>query len=187
MLAPLVAVLCGLTLGSIAGGSLSNAFRSRLRWPVLLGAGLSIPTVIAYVAPDGADNVAWIAALTVSHILLIAFLLSNRNIAGFALIALGITANALVIVANGNMPVSAAAAERAGITTDVEDGTLKHEALTEEARLGPLGDTIPVPLARQVWSVGDVLLLAGFFQLAFGQVRPAGPTWIASGRKLSEP
>lgn len=93
------------------------------------------------------------------------FLAGNARLAGVPLIAAGLVANVLVILANGAMPVSTAAAERLGISDSrlqLVDDPL-HEPLTSATRFAPLADQIPValPWYPQVVSVGDVLVAAG--------------------------
>ena len=73
--------------------------------------------------------------------------------------AVGIFLNALVIALNGAMPVSTTAAEEVAPTQAV--GSIKHEPLTDDTVLPLLADRIAVSAFGQVWSVGDLLLLAG--------------------------
>ncbi|MFL6075078.1 MAG: DUF5317 family protein [Mycobacteriales bacterium] len=110
----------------------------------------------------------------VSAALMVAFLVRNRQIAGAGLIALGLLLNALVILLNGAMPVSAHAADKAGVhgTDDV-----RHERATGSTVLRPAGDVIPVPLpgVPEVVSAGDVLVAAGLAQFVFTALSGAQP------------
>jgi Family of unknown function (DUF5317) len=114
------------------------------------------------------------AGTAVSAVLMVAFLVRNRQIAGAALIALGLLLNALVILLNGAMPVSAHAAEKAGVhgTDDV-----RHERATGGTVLRPAGDVIPVPLpgVPEVVSAGDVLVAAGLAQFVFAALSGVQP------------
>jgi hypothetical protein len=55
------------------------------------------------------------AGLALSALAALAFCVRNVRIAGLPLVTLGLVANALVVVVNGTMPVSAAAARRANV------------------------------------------------------------------------
>jgi hypothetical protein len=115
--------------------------------------------------------------LVVSAGLVVAFLTGNRGLRGTGLVALGLLANALVVGANGAMPVSADAAARAGVgTADLIAGSdPRHVPAGPQTRLRWLGDVIPVPLPRVplVVSPGDVLVAAGLGQLVVaGMLRP---------------
>lgn len=92
----------------------------------------------------------------------------NRRIPGLWLIALGGGANFAAIAANGGvMPVHPRALEIAGIA----DSTVHFEnsVVVEGAPLWFLGDVFAVPASwplANVFSVGDVLILAGVFWFA---------------------
>ena len=90
------------------------------------------------------------------------FVWSNRAIPGLWLIGLGGASNLIAIGANGGvMPASPAAQAAAGLTAS---GGFENSAAVADARLSFLGDVFawpdPLPLAN-VFSIGDVLLLAG--------------------------
>jgi hypothetical protein len=99
---------------------------------------------------------------------------------GTGLVTLGLAANALVVLLNGAMPVSAHALARAQLSTqDLLAGQdPRHELADAGSALRPLGDVIPVllPWHPEVVSPGDVLVAAGLAQLVVvGMRRPAGP------------
>lgn len=79
------------------------------------------------------------------------------------LLVWGCILNFLVIAINGGMPVSP---EIAAATGRVFRPDLLHVS-TEGARLPWLGDVIPVPVLRQVISVGDALLMLGAVSAPF--------------------
>ncbi len=116
----------------------------------------------------------FLAALWVpAHALLLAataacaavFVWFNRGVPGLPLVGVGLAANALVVVANGAMPVSVAAAERAGLGVSALDlgEDSRHEPADGGTRLDWLADVVPfaLPGAPQVVSVGDVAVAAG--------------------------
>jgi hypothetical protein len=113
--------------------------------------------------------------LALSAGLVVWFLSRNRGIRGTGLVALGLLGNALVVGANGAMPVSRDASTRAGIgIQDLLTGQdARHEPAGASTRLRWLGDVLPVPLPLrpEVVSPGDVLVAAGLGQLvALGMV-----------------
>ena len=107
-----------------------------------------------------------------SQVLVGAFLVLNRRVAGIGLVAVGLGLNAVVVAANGAMPVSQTAIEIAGAESlsdprHVEHGVhLRNEALTPGTRLVPLSDVLPVPPLGKVLSLGDVVIAAGLLRLA---------------------
>jgi hypothetical protein len=121
--------------------------------------------------------------LAASAALVLAFLALNRSVRGVGLVALGLLANALVVTANGAMPVSPQAADRAGVgVLEVLVGDQRHELEGADTRLRALGDVIavPLPLRPEVVSAGDVLVAAGLGQLVVLGMRtglrsPTGP------------
>jgi len=114
--------------------------------------------------------------LAVSTALAAAFILANRRLAGIGVLGIGLALNATVTVANGAMPVSVPAAERVGLTEAdlrlLEDP--RHETVTPQTRLRPLADVLPVPVLREVVSVGDVLAGVGVGWFLSAAVRPWG-------------
>ncbi|MCU1500710.1 MAG: hypothetical protein JWM12_64 [Ilumatobacteraceae bacterium] len=85
--------------------------------------------------------------------------LQRRHLATL-LLGIGVALNVAVIAANNGMPVDAGALETVGRrNADVTDGFLyKHVPMNGSTRLTWLGDRIPVPIQRNVISVGDVLM-----------------------------
>ena len=85
--------------------------------------------------------------------------LQRRHLAS-VLLAIGAGLNFAVVAANGGMPVDSDALARVGRRdVDVTRGFLyKHVPMTGDTRLSWLGDRIPVPIQRNVISVGDVVM-----------------------------
>lgn len=92
----------------------------------------------------------------------------NRRMPGALLLGAGIALNLIAVVANQGMPISVPAAHIAGLSIPA-DGL--HHPMTEATRAQALVDVIPVPLFRNVYSAGDVVLAAGGFWLPFAAVR----------------
>ncbi|MFL6137029.1 MAG: DUF5317 domain-containing protein [Frankiaceae bacterium] len=162
----LVAIV--LALAVLLGRALSGRLRRLAAlpvagWPLLVLAALAeIGGGLAARAGSGSGHVAGAVAATA---LVVAFLAVNRALQGIPLVAGGLLLNALVIAANGAMPVSAWAATRAGvdvapIAAGLDQG---HALLGAGTALPALADRIPLPLpvVPEVLSAGDVLIAAG--------------------------
>jgi len=160
----LIVVLTALVVGRLAGGTVA-----RLGALPMHGRRLVVLAVGAQLLGAVVGGPAYGAGLVVSAGLVAAFLVRNRGLRGTGLIALGLLANALVVGANGAMPVSAEAAGRAGTGTGslLAGDDPRHELAGSATRLRWLGDVVPVPLPRfpLVVSPGDVLVAAGAAQL----------------------
>ena len=176
------ALLAGLVVGRLRGGSLealgSLAVRRRR---------LVVAAVLAQAAGALVGGPFSAVGLVLSAALLLRFLAVNRGVRGTGLVALGLLANALVVAANGAMPVSQLAAARAGVPelalrTELD---ARHEPAGPQTRLRWLADVVPVPLPLrpEVVSAGDVLVAAGLAQLVVVGMG-AG---TATGRQLPLP
>ena len=112
---------------------------------------------IVSVATAGVMHTALLATSVVLGALWIA--LQRRHLAS-VLLGVGAALNVAVVAANGGMPVDSGALARVGRRdVDVTRGFLyKHVPMTSDTRLSWLGDRIPVPIQRNVISVGDVLM-----------------------------
>ena len=182
MLGPLIAFGLGVAAALLSGGSLDRFAEARFRRAPLFWLSLVAPLVVAF-GPGRSRTVPFaVAIVVISNLLLVAFALSNRHVPGLTLVALGVFLNALVITLNGGMPVSAAAGREAASTQFV--GSIKHEPLTDETLLPLLADRIPVGPAGQVWSLGDLLLVAGVGLMGFGLPRRRDRSnFLERGRK----
>ena len=171
-----VVLAAALVLGWLTGGSLARLGSLPLR-----SLGLVAAALVAQLAGTLVGGPAHPLGLATSAALVVAFLVRNRGVRGTGLVALGLLANALVVVANGAMPVSQQAADRAGVDVlEVLVGDRRHELEGPDTRLRALGDVVPVPLPLrpEVVSAGDVLVAAGLGQLVVvgmrGRTGPAG-------------
>jgi hypothetical protein len=193
------AVVAGVVIGMVTGGRLARlaALPFRFGWLALLAVAVQVALIYApptrAAAGGGIDPLR--IALPASLVALGVVVGANRRLPGMPLIALGLLANGAVIVANGGlMPTSAAALTEAGITQRVPlDQTPVGERLPhtkdvllspEQTRLVWLSDTIvspPIP-RRKVFSPGDLIVAAGVVLLlvrvmrrpALGDTREVG-------------
>ncbi len=160
MLASSVAL--GVAGALLFGGDWRRFAALRLSWWPLL-AGAIVLRLAGLVIPLGL--VVYLAAVIAVAVV------ATRNAAlpGAPLIAVGSLLNALVIAANGGMPVDPVAAEAAMAQPMFNDRL--HVDASADTRLALLSDVIPLPLFRNVYSVGDVLIAAGGFWLPFRWLR----------------
>jgi hypothetical protein len=102
------------------------------------------------------------------------WVVANWHLPGMRLVTIGLGLNALVIGANGAMPVDPDAILALGIDgATVPPG--KHTLLDDQTRLPWLADIWPLPPLRSIISVGDVVLAAGLIPLthALMSARPS--------------
>ena len=169
-----VVVLVGaVAIALLAGGRWERLARLHLR-----ARGLVVAAVAAQLggALLGIAGVAdprrtYVVALAVSAVCALAFCVRNLRVAGVALVSIGLTANAVVVAANGSMPVSIVAAYHARVPiAAISSGSdARHEIAGIGTRVRWLGDVVPVPLPGrpEVVSPGDVLVAAGLAELVF--------------------
>lgn len=167
----LAVIVVACLAGVVRGGTMHNLAQLHLdAWPLVFAA-LAVQALGAFAGTLGLPGARgwYVAGMIASATLVTTFVLRNRALPGMPLIALGFVLNALVVTANGAMPVDEKAANRIGLSviglyahTDA-----KHELADSETRLRPLADIVPVPLpgplqpGSNVLSVGDVVLAAG--------------------------
>ncbi|NED97238.1 DUF5317 domain-containing protein [Phytoactinopolyspora alkaliphila] len=178
MVLVVLALAVGLAVGYAKHGRLRRLAtpppaRNRL---VLTALGLHIVAVFA-------SWTAWESALAtlsaLSWFVIAFYAWVNRWMPGARLVAVGLAANAAVLLANGGVPVSADAAARAGVDASaVSAGTAGATVPAESSRLSVLSKNIPVafPPRPEVVSAGDIAVAAGLATvLATGMVgrRPA--------------
>lgn len=115
-----------------------------------------------------------------TYALLAVFVVSNLDVDGMRIVAVGATANVVAIVANGGvMPATRWALRVAGMeTTEV----FTNSGLVAHPRLAFLGDVFAIPAFvpfANVFSIGDVILCIGFvvmLRAASGRPAPEAAT-----------
>lgn len=175
MALPLIGVVLAVGLSLLRGGRLAHAAEQPIPWlPVLVG-GLALQTLLDALAARGAIGAAGtVALLLVSEAAVLGFCIRNHRRAGMGLIALGFACNALVILANGGMPVSLDALAALGADPSTVTVVGKHQVMTDATTLGFLADVIPLPPLDLIVSVGDVVLVAGMVPFAHDLMTPEG-------------
>ena len=156
-----VAIAAGLVIGLVRGGRLANLGDAAFRlWPLLV-VGIVVQGAAAFTGDSGLG----VSLILASYVLLITFCALNLRHAGMGVVLVGIALNLTVMALNGGMPVRPEAIVAAGIATadevdDLDFGTKRHLE-TDDDRLVVLGDIIPVPVAGEVLSFGDLAMSVG--------------------------
>ena len=177
----LSAVILALIVGALAGGGFPRLAELRLRWLPLLGIALALRLGGLVLRPDSTPvPVGW--AFVLAYVFIFVWLWRNWTVPGLQIASVGIAANTLAVVLNGGqMPVWGAAFSAAGFPPDVIATDSFHRLLLSDrladfvARGGLFGDVIPIPLpiVRDVVSLGDVLLALGiFWAIVYSMTRP---------------
>jgi hypothetical protein len=176
MLVVLMALVIGVAAGYLSGGRLHNLEHLRLTRPWLALVALSLQ-LVAF-TPVGAALPQWgeVALHFVSYGILAWFVVLNRRHLGVCIAGLGLGLNLAAIAANhGYMPASKTALDLAGMAYSGE--TLNNSAVMGAGtHLRFLGDVFAVPSwmpAANVFSVGDVLIVAGIAVLLAASMRRA--------------
>ena len=181
----LVVVALAVLVGLVRGGSLAQLGELHLPgWPLVI-LGLLVQVVGAFAG----DPTLYVVGMLASAVCVTAFVARNRHLPGMALIAAGFLLNAIVVTANGAMPVDQRAAAKAGVSIGhVSDGVdAKHEIRDADTLLPLLSDIIAVPIpggyGSNVLSLGDVVLAAGIGVLVLNSTLVPSPA-TARGQHL---
>jgi MFS family permease len=168
----------GLILGLLGGGRIEHlaSIRFRLLQATFLGLVIRIATQIAIEQGNAPADALRLPLFTIAFVLILVGLWANREQPGLSLAFVGVLLNTIVITINsGYMPVWQPAYEVAGFGPGndlgplhvIVPGVVSGDFL---ARAGPLGDILPIPLplVRNVASLGDLFLGIGlaFFLFA---------------------
>lgn len=155
------AVLLGVLAGIGLGGDWRHLLHLSVRGVPILIAAASLRLI----------GLVWGLPLLIYLVVLgslVIVALMNWRLSGALLVAAGISLNLLATLVNGGMPVSPNAAEIAGAGIPT-DGL--HVPMTEQTLLPILVDVIPIPLFRNVYSAGDIVIAVGGFVLPFAALR----------------
>jgi hypothetical protein len=159
----LIAVVASL----VRGGRFRRIGHAQLRDTWLLFVGVALQ-----VASDAGVIVGWFEGtgtfsyglLLTSQVVVLAWVLRNWYLPGLILVAIGLGLNAVVMGANGAMPVQPEAIAALGQDpSDLVRG--KHVLMDDDTRLWWLADIWPVPPIRSIISIGDVVLAAGLLPI----------------------
>ena len=179
-------VALALVTGALAGGGLPRLADLRLRWIWVLGVALALRlgAVLLGQQPIGSSlPIVW--GFLSAYLLLFLFLGANWRVPGMQVAAVGIGLNTLAVILNsGQMPVWAAAYQASGFPPEAIANDPFHFLIASGtvadfvARGGIFGDVVPlpIPIIRDVISIGDILLALGiFWAIVYSMTRPDAP------------
>jgi hypothetical protein len=158
----LYAVLAGLVIGAVSGGSVTRLGDLHFSWAPLIAIGMVVQlllfsTTVGDVLGDAAPIV-----YVASNLAVLVAVGRNRSIPGLPLVLIGGAANLIAICVNGGyMPVSADALVALGRLPG--DGYVNSRYL-DGAALAPLTDLFAMPAwlpLANIFSIGDVLIGVG--------------------------
>lgn len=182
----LAVLVLAIALSSLRGGRLARIADAPLRTSWLLFAGLALQVVVDVTVGRGwlpdAGAVGWSLLLT-SQVLIVAWLARNWHLPGVLLVALGLALNALVMAANGAMPVDPVALRALGLDPATAIPLGKHTMLTATTRLPWLADIWPLPPLRTIISVGDVVIAGGLVPMTHALMTWRAPTVRRGGSR----
>ncbi len=161
----LLAVGLAVAVSYVRGGRLRRIAQADLDRSWLLFVGLCLQAVADVIGPRGGLGSGPVYGLVLaSQVLVLAWLAFNWYRPGMALVFVGFLMNALVIGANGGMPVDPAAIRAIGLGgVQVEPG--RHVAMEAGTVLPWLADRYPIAPIRTIVSLGDMVLAAGLLPL----------------------
>lgn len=192
-------IALGLIAGLLAGGRLENIIETRLRWMALifLAVVLRFGTEAALQNGLPLAELLRVPLLVGASLILLAGLWANRRLPGIAIAFIGVLSNVAVIAANGGfMPIWGPSLAFAGLSA-ADVSTAIHVIVNPPidasflVHLGPLSDVVPIPLplVRNVASVGDMFITLGlgFFLFATVLRTPDQATAEAAEGAAAEP
>ena len=192
MIGLIVAVLLGILIGLLRGGSFKNLSDAELRAIPLVFVGVLLQAG-STAAEHGGPHWLPLALVLASFACVAGFAALNFHLPGMTLIAVGALCNLLVISLNDGMPVSATAIDKAGLNNPFVGpgaGGAKgaHHLLKPGTHLRFLADVIPITVTANVVSVGDILIWAGLLLLVEelmvgpkGKRRKRAPQKVSAG------
>jgi len=171
----------GILAAAVAGADLRRLGDVRLRhgWLILVAFALQL---LVFAIPWTSHVLAGttVTVHVMSYGLLLAFAVANLREPGFAVAALGLASNTLVIFLNhGRMPVALSVWRSTGKASGAitETGHYNNNVLASaHTHLAFLGDVLPLPAAipfANAFSIGDLLLLVGAIVFVRRRCMPA--------------
>ncbi len=160
----------GLVLVPLTGGTYRGLvdLRLRLRWLVLIAFALQFLVLQGPAVLDPVGPVLHVLTYGAAGV----FVAANRRVPGLLVVAAGAACNGVTIALNGGtLPASASALRTAGI--EVGEGFV-NSGVVHDPVLPWLGDVFAVPSGvpfANVFSVGDVLIVAGAWWLIWATTR----------------
>jgi hypothetical protein len=172
----LYAVIAGLLIGLVSGGSIARLGELRFAWAPVIALGMAAQVLLFSTPIGDALGGAAPAAYVASNLAVLAAVARNLAIPGLPLVLLGGASNLIAIVANGGfMPVSSDAL--AAIGRAPREGYTNNR-LTDGVMLAPLTDLFAMPAwvpMANIFSIGDVLIGVGAAIAVIAGMHGRGP------------
>jgi hypothetical protein len=149
-----LAVLVGLAAGLARQPAGVHVVRPRVDQIGLLAVGAALNALSVLL-----DGTASVLALLASLAVLISVAVANRHLTGVAVVGVGLLVNLTGVAVNSGMPVRPGALAAAGIESTNLDEPRHLE--TSGDPLPVLGDVLPIPVAHEVLSFGDLIVVFG--------------------------
>lgn len=172
----LYAVLAGLVIGFVTGGSAGRLGQLRFAWAPLIAVGMAVQVLLFSTPLGDALGPAAPAVYVASNVAVLAAVWRNLAIPGLPSVLVGGAANLLAIVANGGyMPIGADALAAMG--WPASEG-YSNSRLVDAVVLGPLTDVFAMPRwmpSANVFSIGDILIGVGVAIATVAAMHGRGP------------
>jgi Family of unknown function (DUF5317) len=172
-----IGALLGFVAGLLTGGSARNLLALRLRWPLVVIAAFVVRELEIRTALSTSPLAP--AVFVASLLALIGWVVWHRDrLPGIWLVAVGMTLNLVVVLANGGrMPVVAAAAHLGPPQLQQTGVWAEYALMGPGTRLAWLGDWVLLPqpvghILPQAYSAGDLVTLVGLALVMFRATRP---------------
>jgi hypothetical protein len=173
----------GFVVGASSVGSIVPGLRPSLRWwPIgLTGVCLALVTWLNIDVP------APTLFFTISLIAFALFAAANLHLTGVSIVLLGVLLNLVPLLINQETPVRPEAIVGANIAEweDIEQvqfGTGRALQSTEH-HLSILGAVLPIRPVEEVFSFGDLIIMAGLANVGFRLSRPRGAATRTTRRR----
>lgn len=177
----LTVLVVAVALSYVRGGRLTRIGDAAIRWPWAVVVGLGLQVVLDLAAQRYAIDATWtwVGSLA-SQLVVVGFVVANLRWPGMAAIGTGLALNAVVIAANGAMPVDPAAIRALGFDGPVALPPGRYTVVDGGTRLPWLGDVFPVPWLRSIVSPGDLILALGLLPFVHALLlgRPRRPEGV---------
>lgn len=162
----------GVAVLGVSGSHLGalSSLRFRAVWLIYLALGLQLLVTVTSVVPATPSRIIQLG----SYVVLAVFLIANQRLPHMRIVVLGAALNIAAIAANGGVMPARAGALRAAGVGHPNSQAFENSTPVQHARIPWLGDEFdlpqPVPFSN-VFSIGDILIVAGGLLLVSGATR----------------
>jgi hypothetical protein len=178
----LYAVIAGLVIGLVSGGSIARLGELKLAWAPVIVLGMAAQVLLFSTPIGDAIGPAAPAAYVASNLAVLAAVWRNIALPGLPLVLLGGASNLIAIGANGGfMPVSAEALVAIGRAPRDE---YTNNRVADGVLFAPLTDLFAMPAwvpMANIFSIGDVLIGVGAAIAVVAAMHGRGPRISPAG------